>query len=556
MVRRALLVAVAAACVTAAPARAGVDQYPLASADRFPIGIAAGPDGAMWIAERATGDGGADHIARLTAAGAVTEFELPAGSDPAGIAAGPDGNLWFAETGADGIGRITPEGAVTHFDAPTAGAGPLEIAAGPDGALWFTEPAVDRIGRIATDGATSDFALPVAGSRPADLVAAPDGALWFTMRGSGRIGRITTAGVVSDFELASPDSEPSGIAVGADGNVWFTERAANRIGRITPAGAVADFLLPTADSVPTDVVAGPDGRVWFTEYGGNRVGRIDDNGTISEGAPLATPFSTPNRIALGPGPSLWYTLSGAAAVGRTTPEPSPLATTGEAQPLDLVSARVQGTIDPNGKPTTYSVEFGIDTTYGGRTEPGQLEAGDDPLAVSVDVKGLTPGYDYHYRVVAENANGVSRGRDRTFTLDLPTYPPPPKQAQPTLEPAPTPAPEPVLRPVRKVALKGLKAVTRYFDARGHRVPGAGLRFRLNMRAVVHVTLERRRSARPPLLLTYRGRRGLNVIRVSHRLRGRLHRGFYDATVVARARGRATKPRQVLLVVPSAAVAPS
>src|SRR4051812_21399742 len=128
----ALLVAATAALSLTAPARADVATYPLPGADRFPIGIAAGPDGALWIAERASGDAGADHIARMTSTGTTTEFELPAASDPAGIAKGPDGNLWFAETGTDRIGRITPTGTITHFDVPTAGGAPLEITAGPD----------------------------------------------------------------------------------------------------------------------------------------------------------------------------------------------------------------------------------------------------------------------------------------------------------------------------------------------------------------------------------------------------------------------------------------
>lgn len=554
--------ALLAACVVAPAAHAATAEYPLPSAERFPIGIAAGPDGAVWAAVRSSSDAGADRIARVSAAGAVTEYVLPAASDPAGIALGPDGALWFAETGAGSIGRIATGGEVTHHALPTAGAKPLEIAPGPDGALWFTESAHvaggNRVGRIATDGTVTEFCV-LCGPESVELglhsiAAGADGALWFTMKTAGRVGRITPAGVVSQFDLPTPAAEPAGIAAGPDGNVWFTERAGNRVGRITPEGTVTEFQIPTPDSQPVDIAAGPDGRLWFTEYAGNRVGRIDVNGTISESAPLPTAFSAPNRIVAGPGPSLWFTESGAAAVGRITPEPPPVATTGTGRALDLISAEVTGVVDPNGPATSYWFEYGTDLAYGGRTEAVELPAGDDAIDVTAKIAGLTPGYDYHYRLVAESVHGVSTGADRTFTIDYPTYQPPsqpapvqPAPAQAAAEPAAEPEQPP---PPKRPAVSGLRTVNRYFDARGHRRRGViGLRFNLNMPALVRVSLERRRSAAPPLLLTYKGRRGRNVIRLSERLGRRLRTGFYDTTVIADDGRWMSAPQEVLVVVP-------
>src|SRR4051794_25826071 len=74
-------------------------------------------------------------------------------SSPTGIASGPDGALWFTEA-ADKIGRITTAGVVTEYALP-ASASPLypyRITAGPDGAMWFTERYGNRIGRITTSG--------------------------------------------------------------------------------------------------------------------------------------------------------------------------------------------------------------------------------------------------------------------------------------------------------------------------------------------------------------------------------------------------------------------
>src|ERR1700685_1199140 len=53
------------------------------------------------------------------AAGVVTNYTDPSISSPIGIAAGPDGALWFTNAGNGSIGRITTTGAVSNF----AGAG-------------------------------------------------------------------------------------------------------------------------------------------------------------------------------------------------------------------------------------------------------------------------------------------------------------------------------------------------------------------------------------------------------------------------------------------------
>jgi len=112
----------------------------------IPLDITAGPDGNLWftdIRDRAVG--------RSTPAGAITLFpiaEFPI-ADPShlsgsnSITAGSDGNLWF--TYADGIRRITPAGTITTFALP-APSTPVGIAAGADGNVWFTEAEGNKIG--------------------------------------------------------------------------------------------------------------------------------------------------------------------------------------------------------------------------------------------------------------------------------------------------------------------------------------------------------------------------------------------------------------------------
>ena len=96
--------------------------------------------------------------ASAVSSAAVTEWGLPyVNSYPVGITAGPDGALWFTETDGNEIGRITTAGAISEWALPHANSRPRGIAAGPDGALWFAEYGGNRIGRITTAGAISEI---------------------------------------------------------------------------------------------------------------------------------------------------------------------------------------------------------------------------------------------------------------------------------------------------------------------------------------------------------------------------------------------------------------
>src|SRR5262249_24043310 len=146
-----------------------------------------------------------------------TEFSLPtAYMLPGDLTVGPDGDFWFAEGSAPGgggaIGRITPAGGIAEFPLP-AGAvpGSSALTVGPDGDLWFAVqlpsagpgPGPGAIGRITPAGAITDFPLPTANSLPPGaLTAGPDGNLWFAEGpapgGGGAIGRITPAGGIAE----------------------------------------------------------------------------------------------------------------------------------------------------------------------------------------------------------------------------------------------------------------------------------------------------------------------------------------------------------------------
>src|SRR5574337_345951 len=153
-----LALALCYAGLVGAAGAATITEFPVTTASSQPLGITAGPDGALWVTEFA-----GNKIGRITTAGPITEFSIPtASSQPVGITAGPDGALWFTEFAGNKIGRITTAGTITEFSLSTGGSEPLGITAGPDGALWFTEIAGNQIGRVNTSGPITELSSPTA----------------------------------------------------------------------------------------------------------------------------------------------------------------------------------------------------------------------------------------------------------------------------------------------------------------------------------------------------------------------------------------------------------
>jgi len=106
-------------------------------------------------------------------------------------------------------------------------------------------------------------------------------------------------------------------------------------------------------------------------------------------------------------------LAVVVALAAQNPAP-PGAVTGPAEAVGQTTATLTGTVDPNGSPTRYRFEYGTSTNYGLQTAEASAGDGADPSEVKTPVEGLTPDTIYHYRLVATNDAGTTRGEDRTF----------------------------------------------------------------------------------------------------------------------------------------------
>src|SRR5262249_25160116 len=164
--RRLGILLILLAPLSASAQTGAIQELPVAFGK--PQGIAAGPDGNLWVVEA-----DARRIAQVSPSGSVLrEVPLGPGSAPVSIVAGPDGNLWFTESGTSRIGKMARFG--TLIGEFPVGAPPEGIAVGPDGNLWFTEPSANRIGKMDTGGRLiGEVAVPTANSRPRGITAGP-----------------------------------------------------------------------------------------------------------------------------------------------------------------------------------------------------------------------------------------------------------------------------------------------------------------------------------------------------------------------------------------------
>jgi hypothetical protein len=199
------------------------------------------------------------------------------------------------------------------------------------------------------------------------------------------------------------------------------------------AGSAAVTAAPTAITGPVSAVGstsataggtvnpGGQATTWYVEYG---TSTSYGKQTASKSAASGTTNAQVSASLTGLAPSTTYhyrlvasngagTSRGADGIFTTTS--GPVAVTGAATGVTATQATLAGTVDPNGRATTWYFEYGTSTSYGSKTASKGAGSGTASTGVSTPVSGLGPGRVYHYRLVAASDAGTSRGADRTFT---------------------------------------------------------------------------------------------------------------------------------------------
>lgn len=110
-----------------------------------PYGLAAAPDGSIWITLEGT-----NHVGRIApGTDELMLFELSEDARPRGISVDHEGMVWYTDRVGQEIGRLDPEtGGVRSFPATTDRAFPLSIVTGSEGSVWYYEEGTGRLVRI------------------------------------------------------------------------------------------------------------------------------------------------------------------------------------------------------------------------------------------------------------------------------------------------------------------------------------------------------------------------------------------------------------------------
>jgi streptogramin lyase len=301
----------------AAPPVAALKQFKVPTANSQPRAITNGSDGNRWFSEGTEFTSAPAKIARITPAGAITEFaaDVTDGCNfciITDIAQGPADILYITSNDPTLMRfNVATQTFETPVQMPNTGALGGNLAAGATD-VWITDFNNDVVWRYhISDGQFTAF--PV--SDPADVAVDVAGNAWFTQPGdvnapgTSNIGRIdASTGVVTTTPTSdgSTTVAPRDITVASDGQIWFTARfTPQAVGRLNPANDSVT-LFPAANTGPSGIAASPDGTVWFTQETAGNAARITNSGVITQGK--AVRGSGPFGITVAPNGNPWYTM--------------------------------------------------------------------------------------------------------------------------------------------------------------------------------------------------------------------------------------------------------
>ena len=220
------------------------------------------------------------------------------------------------------------------------------------------------------------------------------------------------AGTTYHYRFVATSS--AGTGRGADG--ILTTSAAPQVvtgtaTNVTPSSAT---LTGTVD---------PSGRAttWYFEYG-TTTGYGNKTATTDAGSGTSAVAVSASISGLTAGRTYHYRLTATSDAGTShggdqtfVASSPPAATTRSVSGIRDNGATLNASVDPNGSATTVYFEFGTSTGYGSRSSSKSIGSGRTAQNVSIGISGLPMSTVFHVRVVAENANGSSRGSDVTFT---------------------------------------------------------------------------------------------------------------------------------------------
>jgi hypothetical protein len=237
--------------------------------------------------------------------------------------------------------------------------------------------------------------------------------------GSGTTAAAVSAGLTglaagTTYHYRVVATNGSGTARGGDG--IFSTASAPSVTTLA-----ASSVSPTSATLAGTV--NPNGREtsWYFEYG-TSTSYGTKTAAKSAGAGSAAVAVIVPLTGLASGRTFHFRLVATSDAGTSrgadmtfSTVAAPSAVTGSVASITFTSAKLRGTVNPNGVATNWYFEYGTSTSYGTKTAAKSAGSGTKAVSESASITGLKAGTTYHYRLVATNASGTTAGHDRTFS---------------------------------------------------------------------------------------------------------------------------------------------
>jgi hypothetical protein len=221
----------------------------------------------------------------------------------------------------------------------------------------------------------------------------------------------------ANFTSLSGASSPGTLAAGAgpSGGAIFVSRFNGDLFKLDSVTGELKYQITTG--VTTVSVDPVGGHLYAAK--GSEVVEYDASG---ESAVLVSETHLPSTVqgiaVDGASGNLYVARAGNSQIEVFGPAATlPEAITDAAGEVGFTDATLNGTVNPKGVPLTECFfEWGETESYGEvapceEPDAGEVGNGTSPVAVHVEVSGLSPGTTYHFRLIAENEEGLDEGDD-------------------------------------------------------------------------------------------------------------------------------------------------
>ena len=415
---------------------------------KAPKGIAIDSSDNIWIV-----DSGNNRVQKFNSKGEYLGKFGEKGSGtgqfegPSGIALDNSDRPFVVDTGNHRVEKFN--GSFTflaEFGKKGTGNGELESPTGMEiddvGRLWVVDTGNDRVQRFnpSTFNYISQFGEEGTGdgefNAPMGIVSDFQRRLWVVDSGNDRVQKFNVEGDYLDqFGEGGAGAEqlaaPTDIAAPSPTKLLIVDSGNDRVEGWTvkaepPTATTNDESDITASSATLNARINPENlaTIYFFEYGtttayGNQVPIAPESiGSGTANILVEQPIS-----GLSKSTTYHYRVVAENAAGksvgkdRTFKLEPPKAITDAATAVGSTEATLNGTVDPESSATSYWFEYGETESYGIKIPltPASAGSGTASVAVSQTPTGLKKNTTYHFRVVAENAVGLTKGADKAFT---------------------------------------------------------------------------------------------------------------------------------------------